>query len=314
MSEEAPRRVVAPRAMLGGVLMGLANLVPGISGGTMLLASGVYTQFIRAVAEITTFRFSARALRTLLLIAVPAMVAILALAGPVKGLVETRTWIMFALFIGLTLGGVPVVLRMVTRRSTGFYVATVVGIAIMSWLAYERYSSSSASEATAGASNFGLLTLAGIAGASAMILPGISGAFLFIILGVYRTILGAIDALSPGIKALVAGEGFEALSPVMTVVIPVGLGVVIGMVGVSSLIRWALLHHGNTTLGFLFGLLIGSVLSLWPFQRPIAPGSKLFETYGPELVPIFVAVVLVVAGYAITMAIDRYGNRMSASA
>lgn len=306
--------VSPPRALLGGTFMGLANLVPGISGGTMLLACGVYTQFIGAIADLTTLRFSKRAIATLAWIGVPAALAILIFAKPIKELVETETWIMFALFIGLTLGGVPVVLRMVTRRGLGFCLGTAVGVAVMAWIAWERYSQAATSGDGAGAVGPVLLGVAGALGASAMILPGISGAFLLIILGVYTTILGAIADFGAWGRGLVFGRAEGAanveLGSVLGVVVPVGVGVVIGMVGVSSLLKWALARHKDTTLGALFGLLLGSLLSLWPFQRPLAPGSRLFEAYAPTLGQVLIAAALIAVGFVVTTAIDRFGNRV----
>ena len=98
--------------------MGLANLVPGISGGTMLLAAGIYPRFIDAVAEVTRFRFRFRSLLVLGCVVVAAGLGILLLAGTLKDLVVDKRWIMYSLFIGLTLGGVPVVWRMARPAST----------------------------------------------------------------------------------------------------------------------------------------------------------------------------------------------------
>jgi putative membrane protein len=119
MTEERPQAatlLLAVRGAIGGTLMGLANLVPGISGATMLLVAGVYPGFIGAIAEVTTFRFFARSLVLLAAIVGTAALAILLLAGSVKGLVEDHRWMMYSLFIGLTLGGVPIVWRMARPR------------------------------------------------------------------------------------------------------------------------------------------------------------------------------------------------------
>ena len=102
-----PAALLAVRSAIGGGLMGLANLVPGISGGTMLLAAGVYPAFIGAIAEVTTLRFRPRSLLLLASVATAAGLTILLLAGSVKSLVQDHRWIMYSLFIGLTLGGVP---------------------------------------------------------------------------------------------------------------------------------------------------------------------------------------------------------------
>ena len=112
---DEPESVSVPmlsRSALGGVLMGLANLVPGISGGTMLLAVGVYPRFIESVARLSRLRPDRVAVATVSVVVAAAMLAVVALAGPVKDLVVERRWVMYSLFIGLTLGGLPVVWRM----------------------------------------------------------------------------------------------------------------------------------------------------------------------------------------------------------
>ena len=179
---------LAARGGVGGVLMGLANLVPGISGGTMLLAVGVYPQFIRSVAEVTTFRFRARSLLLLGCVVVAAAVTIVALAGVVKDLVVDRRWIMYSLFIGLTLGGVPLLWRMLRPMRPVSIVWAVIGIAAMAALALVDPESAGGGSGNTLA-RMGLLVVAGAAGGAAMILPGVSGAYLLLVLGQYVVIL-----------------------------------------------------------------------------------------------------------------------------
>jgi putative membrane protein len=113
-----------------------------------------------------------------------------------------------------------------------------------------------------------MLFLAGIAGASAMILPGVSGGYLLLVLGVYVPILAGIDAFKEGLKA--ADPGL-LMDPLFGVVIPVGLGVVAGVVGVSNILRALLARFERATLGVLLGLLLGAVVGLYPFQHGVAP-------------------------------------------
>lgn len=261
---------LAGRGAIGGVLMGLANLVPGISGGTMLLAAGVYKDFIGAIASVTTLRFNPRSIVVLGSVVCAAFAAIVLLAGPVKDLVIDRRWIMYSLFIGLTLGGVPLVWNML-RKAGGVTPASVVGfcagIAAMALLAFFK-TGGGASDA-----GFLMLLIAGIAGASAMILPGVSGGYLLLVLGVYTTILASIDRLKEAVRA----TDFEAALAEWSVVVPVGIGVVIGIAGLSNLIKWLLARRERPTLGVLLGLLVGSVLGLWPFQEtaPVNPGDVI---------------------------------------
>ena len=184
---------LAARGGVGGVLMGLANLVPGISGGTMLLAVGIYPRFIRAVADVTTFRFRVRSLLLLGCVAAAAVIAIVALAGVVKGLVIDHRWVMYSLFIGLTLGGVPLLWRMLRPVSPPVGAWAVLGIAAMVVLALVEPGSAGAASDNV-AARMAMLVVAGIAGGAAMILPGVSGAYLLLVLGQYVVILGAIES------------------------------------------------------------------------------------------------------------------------
>lgn len=251
--------------------MGLANLVPGISGGTMLLASGVYTGFIDAIAELTTLRFRMRSLLLLAAIVGSAALAILMLAGSIRDLVVHFRWLMYSLFIGLTLGGVPLLWRMLRPATPAASTAAAAAFALMCAMAFSGGAGGTAGSGT-------LLFFSGVAAASAMILPGVSGGYLLLLLGQYETILGTIDQLKLGLlgdAARGSGADLGLVLDAMGVVIPLGLGVVIGVVGVSNLLRWLIRRFEKATLGALLGLLLGAVVGLWPFQQaePPEPGD-----------------------------------------
>ncbi len=255
------------RGIFGGVLMGLANLVPGISGGTMLLAAGVYPQFIDGVAEVTTFRWRWRTISLLLCVATAAILAILILAGPIKELVVHHRWIMYSLFIGLTLGGVPIIWRLVRKHTTGMWIGAVAGLLGMVGLAVVQMGSNASADRT----GFVFMFIAGVAGASAMILPGVSGGYLLLVLGVYVPILAAISDLKSALPGVGTFQGDVIWNIGWTVILPVGLGVIIGIAAVSNLLRWLLHRYEKPTLGVLLGLLIGAVVGIWPFQEGIPP-------------------------------------------
>lgn len=273
---------LAVRGGIGGVLMGLANLVPGISGGTMLLAAGVYPRFIEAIGEVTTLRFRRASMVVLTSVVVAALLAIVLLAGVVKTLVIDHRWVMYALFIGLTLGGVPVVWRLIkrptqkelpehdkdkpfSRAMMPVWLGATAGFVVMAALAVLQ---SSGATGDANRDGFIFLLLAGIAGASAMILPGVSGGYLLLVLGVYVPILAGIDAFKNGLKAK---DSAIIMDVGTSVILPVGLGVLLGGVVVSNLLRWLLNRYERATLGVLLGLLVGAVVGLWPFQQTVEP-------------------------------------------
>lgn len=263
---DQPLPQVAVRGVMGGLLMGLANLVPGISGGTMLLASGVYPDFIQSIADLTRLKIHMRALVVLGVVGGSAALSILLGAGTLKELVLEHRWVMYSLFIGLTLGGIPVVWGLVKKPDARVGIGAVIGFIGMAALAMAQ----SAGVTTPGGedANVLMMLVGGMAGASAMILPGVSGGYLLLVLGLYVPILSGIDAFK---EALKAGDIAAAMDPVLTVVAPVGMGVVVGVVLVSNVLKWLLARHEKLTLGVLLGLLVGAVVGLWPFQQGVAP-------------------------------------------
>jgi putative membrane protein len=293
--------------------MGLANLVPGISGGTMLVATGIYRRFIDAVSDVTRLRFRRESILTLAIVGGVALTAFVLLAGVVRDLVVDYRWVMYSLFIGLTLGGVPVVMRMARDSDGGVnrsvrvgMVAGFVGMAAVAW----AQMSGGASGATD--ASMVLLFFGGAAAASAMILPGVSGGYLLLVLGVYVPVLTAVHDRD------------------FAVIIPFGLGVGAGVAAVSNVLRYLLHRYEKATLGVLIGLLLGAVIGLWPYQAGVKPnvgdvvkGQALTEETLAELKPkdwpteffrpgathIAGALGLILAGLGITAGVARLSRQ-----
>ncbi len=319
-SPEVPSLSHSLRCAVGGLLMGLANLVPGISGGTMLLAAGVYPDFINAVAGLSTLKLSRRVITVLALVGGMAACAVLLFAGVVKSLVVEHRWIMYSIFIGLTLGGVPLIYKMLGKLDRRAFRAACTGFAGMAVLAWLQTTGEGGAYEHAGVA---FMFMAGVAGASAMILPGVSGGYLLLLLGVYVPILGAIDATKEALKA----RSLDALlDPVLHVVLPVGIGVVVGIVVVSNLLKVVMARYERPTLGVLLGLLLGAVVGLWPFQKPVAPSlGSLFRGqevtasilqalppekyptifFSPSIVEVLGSLILIGTGFMVTMAVAR---------
>jgi len=310
------------RAGYGGVLMGLANLVPGISGGTMLLAAGIYPRFINAIADITRLKFRFRSVLVLGTVVAAAGISILLFAGLLKTLVVEQRWVMYSLFIGLTLGGVPLVYKMVKPLSGKSIAAAVGAFAAMVGLALMQQYGVTGS----GSNSFPMMVVAGLAGASAMILPGVSGGYLLLLLGQYVPILSGIDQLK---EALRDRDISAAMEPGLSVVLPVGIGVVLGVVVVGNLLKWLLEKHREPTLGALLGLLLGSTIGLWPFQVGVAPkvgdlikGQEVTaesiaeidkedwktEFFSPDATQVGSSIALVLLGLGVTIGVSKLGG------
>jgi len=303
--------------------MGLANLVPGISGGTMLLAAGVYPRFIEALADLSALRFRKSSMLVLVLVTAAAATAILLGAGSVKDAVVEHRWAMYSLFIGLTLGGVPVLWQMARPASNAFWAGMLAGLLVMAALAWSQVGGASSGESREGMM---LMFVAGVLGASAMILPGVSGGYLLLVLGVYVPVLSAIDSLK---EALQANDLGSASDPIFGVVLPVGIGVALGVLLISNLIKTVLERFEQPTLGVLMGLLVGAIFGLWPFQEGVAPKiGEMFkgqtmtperlaaltpdkyptEIYTPSFTDVMMAIGLMGAGYMVTTLVARIGG------
>ena len=243
-------------------------------------------------------------------------------AGLLKDLVVEQRWVMYSLFIGLTLGGVPLVYKMVKPLSGKSIAATVGAFAAMVGLALMQQYGVTGS----GSNSFPMMMVAGLAGASAMILPGVSGGYLLLLLGQYVPILSGIDQLK---EALKARDISAAMEPGLSIVLPVGIGIVLGVVVVGNLLKWLLEKHREPTLGALLGLLLGSTIGLWPFQVGVQPkvgdvikGQEVTaesiaeidkedwktEFFSPDATQIGSSIALVLLGLGVTIGVSKLGG------
>jgi putative membrane protein len=304
--------------------MGLANLVPGVSGGTMLLATGVYPHFIESVAEFTKLRWRREYLVTLACVVGAGSLAIVLLAGPTKDLVVAQRWIMYSLFIGLTLGGVPIVWKLLGKASAASWAGTVAGLVLMIAIA-----NASAGDGSAAETSWLMLAIAGVIGAAAMVLPGISGGYRLLLMGQYVPVLAAIERFKTALTGS-GGPDVQAAFAAGLALVPLAAGVAIGVTAVSNAVKWALARFRQVTLGFLLGLLLGAVLGLWPFQRSVVPlpGSTVkgqvvtaenllsiptedwpLERFAPTAGQVAGSLALVVAGFGATLLIGLLGAK-----
>ena len=286
------------RSAIGGILMGLANLVPGVSGGTMILVMGLYDEFIGSIADVTRFRFTKRNISFLLIVGCAAIAAIATLAGTLSRAVTLHRSAMFALFIGLTLGGVPRLIKMLKGFTASAGAALILGLAIMVTIAATKADPpdrDAVKQAVAGGEfrvepDYATDVAAGVLGMSAMVLPGVSGAYMVLILGRYETILASIAVAK---EYAISYGGIGNPMVFLRVLIPVGVGSVLALVLLSNFLKWMLNRHEKATLGLLLGILLGSVVGIWPFD-----GGTQFGDY-------VLGVLLALAGFGSTLLLSR---------
>lgn len=273
---------------LRGFAMGSADLVPGVSGGTVALVLGFYRRLVgnirtgagalSGLVRLDLDRFVERLgeieWRFILPLFLGLLGAVLALSRLIEGLLENHPVRMAGLFFGLVAGSVVVAWRMVAQRD----------IPRLAWLAVTAIVTFFLLAFTAGTvvdpPVWGFF-LAGAIAICAMILPGISGSFLLLMMGMYAPVLNAVN---------------ERRIAVLAVFV---IGIVIGLAAFSTLLNHLLDKYHDTVMAALVGLMVGSLRVLWPWPDG-TDGTALAAPSGDVLVPVLLAVVGAAAVVLIT--------------
>lgn len=278
-----------------GLTMGAADVVPGVSGGTMAFIMGIYEELVDALKSFNwrlllllvrlRFRDAAAAVPWRFLVVLGAGIAasLLVLAGPIGWLLDHRPVPLFAFFLGLVLASIVTVAARV-RWSVTPVLCLVLGAGAAWWLVglVPRVMPHDAVT----------LFLSGAAAVTAMILPGISGSFILLILGQYEF---AIDA--------VRDRDFLAI-------LPLAKGAVCGILPFVRVLSWLLRRHHQITIALLIGFMVGSLRKVWPFKA-VVPGdgeAPFFREVNvlPEIDgALWVALLLCILGFSLVLALNR---------
>jgi putative membrane protein len=240
--------------IIKGMGMGAANVIPGVSGGTIALITGILERLLDAIKSfnIKAFKliikgrfkeFAAHVdLWFLLAVFSGIGIAILSLARLLEYLFEHYPIHVWAFFFGLILASVYYISRMISRLNIVNILFYLTGIGIAVWIALMDVGRENDSTA--------YLFICGIVAICAMILPGISGSFILLIMGNYQLVM--IDAVNDlNIKIL----------------IPVAVGSVAGLLGFSHLLSWVYKKFRDQTTAILSGFILGSLWILWPWKH-----------------------------------------------
>ena len=276
-----------------GFLMGSADVVPGVSGGTIAVLVGIYERLVHAISmaskalgNVARLRFHEAGQRLreidwglILPLLIGIGVAIFTLASVISTLLEDHPEAMAGLFTGLVAASAWVAWRMI-RRPDGTSAVIVVIVAVAFFLLLGLQGGAVADP------SWLVIFGAGAIAICAMILPGISGSFLLLMLGMYDFIISAVD-----------GRDF----PVLGVF---ALGCLVGIVLFSQVLDWALAHYHDIVVAAMVGLLIGSFRVLWPWPGGV-DSTEIGSPTGDWWVPVLLGLVAAAVVVGITIAVER---------
>ena len=268
------------RVTLAGALMGTANLVPGVSGGTMVLVCGLYAHFVNATAAFSRGRWGGSAGRFLLILFAAKFAAMGLLGAPVAEAVASHRRLAYSLFLGMTLAGTPVVwdiLRTAPARLPRWvpWVLIPVGFAAMAALALldQPGDHGAGGDEYRPTSNIPMDAVAGAAAYGAMVLPGVSGGTVKLALGRYEPTVWSLGQPLPWLGSLVGvGEAAPA-SAWAPILVPYAVGALVGLILVSNALKWLLKRYERAMAGLLLGVLWGSAVPIWPFDGETTAGE-----------------------------------------
>ena len=296
---------------LKGFAMGVANVIPGVSGGTIALLTGIFERLINALKSfdveavrlLLKFKFREFAQHVdfgfLLSVFLGVGVSIISVAKLLEFLFQSYPVYVWSFFFGLILVSVWFVGKSIGKIDVAAAVSFVVGAAVAFGLSVMN----PATENTA----FWYLIICGAVAVCSMILPGLSGSFVLILMGNYQLIM------------IYAVSHFD-----MKIIVPVAIGVVVGLLAFSHFLSWLLSRYARQTMAVLTGFIFGSLGTIWPWKNPVylmqdgaevlkngKPIIQSYQMYFPQefSAELAIAIVLMAAGMAALWALERSSEK-----
>lgn len=307
---------------LKGIAMGAADVVPGVSGGTIAFISGIYQELINSINRINLDIFKnlkKNGLKAtwgaingdfLLALVCGIGVSVLTFSKVIIHLLETQPILVWSFFFGLVLASILFIWKEITYWTPKSVIALLIGTILSYYITI--------AEPTHSPDSYLFLFLSGFVAIIAMILPGVSGAFILLLMGSYQTVIGTINQLLDGAKQM----NFELLGDALLKLGTIALGALLGLKLFSKVLTWMFAHHKNTTLAILIGFMIGSLNKIWPWKEvletrvnshgevvPFLERSILPTNFNGEP-KIFLAFVMLLIGFFLIFGLEKLASRL----
>ena len=241
---------------LKGMAMGAADVVPGVSGGTIAFISGIYEELLTSISNVNFKLF--KTLKSdgikaawkqvngsfLLALFIGIFISIISLAKTIKWLLENEPILLWSFFFGLVLASIIYIGKQISKWNTLAIIILIIG-------AFVAYYITTLNPLVTENSSLLFMFLAGSIAICAMILPGISGAFIMVLLGAYKPILSALN-----------DRDYKTVATVF-------LGAIVGLLAFSKILKWMFTNYKNYTLAVLTGFIVGSLNKIWPWKQTL---------------------------------------------
>lgn len=241
---------------LKGIAMGAADVVPGVSGGTIAFISGIYEELLGSISNVNLsllktlkkdgFKAAWKQVNGSFLASlfIGIFISIISLAKVIKYLLENEPILLWSFFFGLVLASIIYIAKQISKWN-------VISIAVLILGAFLAYYITTLNPLVTENSSPLFIFLAGAIAICAMILPGISGSFILVLLGAYKPVLDALN-----------NKDFKTILVFMA-------GAVVGLLTFSHVLKWLFKHYKNLTLAGLTGFIIGSLNKIWPWKKTL---------------------------------------------
>ncbi|HSM47196.1 MAG TPA: DUF368 domain-containing protein [Draconibacterium sp.] len=297
---------------LKGIAMGAADVIPGVSGGTIAFITGIYEELINSIKSINlnalklllTGKFAEfwKAVNGTFLLSLLTGIAfsIISLAKALKFLLDNYPILVWSFFFGLVVASAIYVARTIKSWNPATIISGISGIIIAYFITVITPAEAN--------TTYWFIFLSGAIAICAMILPGISGSFILVLLGMYKFILEAVG-------------NFE-----LAIIFTFLAGAAIGIISFSNILSWLLKKYHNQTIALLSGFMIGSLNKVWPWkevvetftdrhgeikpllEENILPGT--YEQLTGNHAFLAGAVALAVLGFALIFVVENIANRL----
>ena len=308
---------------LKGIAMGAADVVPGVSGGTIAFISGIYQELIATIHSLDFGIFKSLKkegfktvwqrynLGFLAALFTGIAISVLSLAKLITMLLGTYPILVWSFFFGLVLASIIYIAKQITRYSPIAIIALIIA-AVLSY-------SVTLAQPIADTESIWFLFLAGFIAIIAMILPGISGAFILLLIGGYTVVIGAINQLTEALSTF----NWSSLGNALLKIGVFAVGAVAGLKVFSGVLNWMFKNHKNTTLAVLTGFMIGALNKIWPWKevlqyRKNSHGDKipfLEKSIFPDSFQgdpkVLEAILFMLAGFMIIFLMEYIANKKS---